>query len=299
MNIRLDVVIRDVVGKSGLNIIEAILSGKRDPYYLASLVDVKVKKTASEIADGLHGTWREELLFELRHCMEFYRFYEKALLDCDREIERKLKDHIADTGTGEMERPRTPSGRLKKRSKNAPAFDVSLLAYQYFKTDITAISGISYSTALCFLTNIGYDIHRFKTAKSFASWLRLVPNNKVSGGRLISSRTPVGKNHLAIALRQAANSIGNQKDHELTPFFKRIAFRKGRVAAITATARKLAVIIWNMITKAEPYKKIEVQANNNKIKAIQIRGIEKRIGSLKLDGNELKALFSKFSLSAT
>ncbi|MBC7569638.1 MAG: IS110 family transposase, partial [Spirosoma sp.] len=91
------------------------------------------------------------------------------------------------------------------------------------------------------------------SAKSFASWLRLVPNNKISGGRIISHRTPTGKSSIAIALRQAANSIGLIANHELSPFFKRIAYKKGRVAAITATAGKLAVIIWNMLTKEEPY----------------------------------------------
>jgi len=298
MNIRLDVVIRDVVGKSGLNIIEAILLGNRDPHYLASLVDIRMKRSKAEIVEGLHGWWREELLFELRNCFEFYKLYERALADCDKEIEEKLRNYIPDTPV-DMEKARTSNGRLKKKSKNAPSFDVSRIGYQYFKTDISAISGISYSTVLCFITNIGDNLQRFRTAKSFASWLRLVPNNKVSGGRLISSKTPVGKNYLATVLRQAANSIGNQKDHELTPFFKRIAFKKGRVAAITATARKLAVIIWNMITKAEPYKKFEVQVNNVKYKALQLRSIEKRIGSLKLNSEELQKLFSRSSLLTT
>ena len=100
---------------------------------------------------------------------------------------------------------------------------------------------------------MGNYIKRFSSAKRFASWLRLVPNNKLSGGRIISSKTPKGKNAIALALRQAANSTGNQKEHPLTPFFKRIAYRKGRNAAITATARKLAIIIWNMITKTQSY----------------------------------------------
>jgi transposase len=295
MNIRLDVVIRDVTGKSGLNIIEAILAGQRDAHYLASLVDIRVKRSAAEIAEGLHGWWREELLFELKNCLEFYKLYEKAMADCDKEIEKKLREYIPDIPANIVE-VRTPNGRLKKRSKNAPSFDVVGLGYQYFKTDITAISGISYSTVLCLLTNIGNDLHRFHSAKSFASWLRLVPNNKVSGGKLISNKTPVGKNYLATALRQAANSIGNQKDHELSAFFKRIAFKKGRVAAITATARKLAVIIWNMITRSEPYRKMEVQVNNVKYKAIQMRNIERRIGSLKLNTEELQKLFSRTSL---
>ncbi|WP_460972804.1 transposase [Spirosoma migulaei] len=68
------------------------------------------------------------------------------------------------------------------------------------------------------LTNLGHDIHIFPTAKSFACRQSLVPKNKVSGGKIISNRTPSGKNYIAIALRHAANSIGHQKDHELTPF---------------------------------------------------------------------------------
>lgn len=295
MNIRLDVVLRDITGKSGLNIIEAILAGNRDPNYLASLVDIRVKKPAEEIAEGLRGWWRDELIFEIRSCLTFYKLYEQALLDCDTAIEEQLRNHIADTSV-DMQEVRTSNGRLKTRSKNSPAFDIRRIAYQYFKTDISAISGISYGTVLCLVTNMGDDLRRFRSAKSFASWLRLVPNNKVSGGRILSSKTPVGKNNIAIALRQAANSIGNQKDHDLTPFFKRIAFRKGRVAAITATARKLAVIIWNMITKSEPYRNIEVQVNNLKYKTLQLRNIEKRIGSLKLTDDELKKLFSRSSL---
>jgi transposase len=117
------------------------------------------------------------------------------------------------------------------------------------------------------VTSLGHDIHKFPTAKSFACWLGLVPNNKISGGKVIGNRTPSGKNHIAKALRQAANSIGNQKEHELTPFFKRIAFKKGRLAAIIATARKLAVIIWNMIIKAEPYQKNRVELSSEKQKA--------------------------------
>lgn len=292
MNVRLDVVIRDIAGKSGLAIIEAILSGHRDAEYLSSLVDIRVKKTAAEIAEGLRGWWSEELLFELRSCLDFYKLYEKALVDCDKEIEQKLRSCINDSSV-EFTKVRTPNGRLKKKSKNAPAFDIAQIAYQYFKTDITAISGVSHNTVLCLITNLGNDLARFRSAKSFASWLRLVPNNKVSGGRVISNKTPAGKNHFAIALRQAANSIGNQPRHELSPFFKRIAFKKGRVAAITATARKLAIIIWNMVTKAEPYKKPDINTTNTRYKAMQMRNIEKRIGSLNLHQDDLRKLFSR------
>lgn len=220
MNIRLDIAIRDVVGKSGLRIVEAILAGNRDPYYLASLVDIRVKKSKQEVADSLHGWWREELLFELNACLNFYKLYEKALSECDQTIERLLIKHIPEKTSLTSQEEKMLKETKKKNRKHAPGFNVSNIAYQYFGTDLFAISGVSHTTVLCLLTNIGHDLHKFPSAKSFASWLRLVPNNKISGGRIISSHTPSGKNYIATALRQAANSIGNQKDHDLTPFFK-------------------------------------------------------------------------------
>ena len=121
--------------------------------------------------------------------------------------------------------------------------------------DLLAIEGMSYSTVLALMSEVGVEgIKKFPTAKHFASWLRLAPNNKISGGKILSSKVPKGSNRLKIALRNAANAIGNLKDSTpLRDFFQRINFRKGRVSAISATARKLAVIIWNMVVKNTPY----------------------------------------------
>jgi len=296
MNLRLDVAIRDITSKSGLAIINAVLGGQRDPHELASLVDIRMKRSKEEIAQSLQGNWRQEHLFELKAALGFYRQYQHALLDCDQVIEQALRRNIP----AELiiqPAPKTPETAKKKSSKNAPSFAISGLAYQYFKTDLFAISGVSHSTVLCLLTTLGKDIHKFGSAKSFASWLRLVPNNKISGGRIISHRTPTGKSSIAIALRQAANSIGNQANHELSPFFKRIAYKKGRVAAITATARKLAVIIWNMLTKEEPYKKAQVMDKAQKTKAAGLRQVQRRLVALDLSQDELMRLFAKASLS--
>lgn len=96
-------------------------------------------------------------------------------------------------------------------------------------------------------------IKKLKAAKDFASWLRLAPNNKVSGGKLLSSKVSKGRNRLKFALRNAANAIGNRKESTpLRDFFQRISFQKGRVSAICATARKLAVIIWEMVVIGTP-----------------------------------------------
>lgn len=298
MNIRLDVAIRDITGKSGLAIIEAILAGKRDPHELASLVDIRMKKSKEEIAQSLQGWWREELLFELRAALDFYKHYQNALLACDGVIEQALRRYMP---SEPLSKPAESiqQAKKKKSSKNTPTFNVYQIALTYFQTDLFAISGISHSTVLCLLTTLGKDIHKFASAKSFASWLRLVPNNKISGGRILSHRTPAGKSYIATALRQAANSIGNQANHELSPFFKRIAYKKGRVAAITATARKLAMIIWNMITKVEPYRKSQVKDVAQKTREANVRQVKRRLAALDLSQDELSRLFSSYSISGS
>lgn len=118
-----------------------------------------------------------------------------------------------------------------------------------------AIEGVSHSTVLAIISEVGQEgFKKFPTAKQFTSWLRLAPNNKISGGKVLSHRIPKGSNRLKIALRQSANAIGNLKDTHLSDFFKRVAYRKGRQAAVSATARKLAVIIWTMMVKQIPYQ---------------------------------------------
>jgi len=138
---------------------------------------------------------------------------------------------------------------------------------------------------------MGNDIDKFATAKQFASWLRLVPNNKVSGGKVISTHTPKGKNRLALAFRQAANSVGNQKNHPLGPFFKKIAYRKGRAAAVTATARKLSVVSWNMITKREGYRETNNHINPDELRQRKLKAIRSSLIQLDINEQEWKALF--------
>jgi len=299
MNIRLDVAIRDLTGKSGRAILEAILAGKRDPDYLASLAHFRVKKTPQEIAAALHGNWRDDLLFELRSCLNFYDAYKKEILVCEQQIQLILSNFFpaAELLTLDNKAPEKPI--RKQVNRNSPSFNVRQLAFAHLKTDLFQIPGVSHSTVLCLLCNMGNDIKRFSSAKRFASWLRLVPNNKMSGGRLISSKTPKGKNAIALALRQAANSIGNQKEHPLTPFFKRIAYRKGRNAAITATARKLAVIVWNMIINSQSYLQPNADFIIEKRKNEQIKNIKMRLSRLNLTQSEMTDLFQKTSFPSS
>lgn len=137
--------------------------------------------------------------------------------------------------------------------------DLNQLSFQYFGgVDILEIEGISYSTVLTLMSELGPEgIQEFASAHHFSSWLRLAPNNKITGKKVFNSRIPRGSNRIKVALRQAANVIGNLKEGDLAAFFKRIAMRKGRSAAINATARKLAVIIYNMLSKRQAYQPSE------------------------------------------
>jgi transposase len=157
----------------------------------------------------------------------------------------------------EKKKLKTTDKQHKRINKNAiKGIDLNQASYQYFGgIDLMEIEGLSHSTILSIISEVGPEgFEKFETAKQFTSWLRLAPNNKISGGKLLSSKTPKGSNRLKIALRNAANAIGNLKDTHLSNFFQRICYRKGRTVAVSATARKLAVILWNMIVKKIPYK---------------------------------------------
>jgi transposase len=254
LNLRLDVVVKDVVGLTGLLIINAICKGETNAEVLASLRHGNCKKSEEEIAKALQSNGRKDYLFALRHEYAMYQSLQKSIQDCDREIQNLLTEQI---GNNDDKCQHYIEKKVhKKINKNAPKnIDINLMAYQYFEgVDLLAIEGVSHNTALTLMSEVGLEgLKKFGSAKQFASWLRLAPNNKISGGKVLSHKVPKGSNRLKIALRQAANVIGNLKNTPLSNFFHRINFRKGRTAAISATARKLAVIIWNMIIKRQPY----------------------------------------------
>lgn len=255
LNFRLDVVVRDVTGLTGIKIIDAICSGDLNPESLAKHRHYNCKKSEKEIAKALISNERQDYLFGLKQEYQRYRFYKEMIEDCDKEIAEFLQNFIDAKHDVVDDLPSKKP--YKRQNKNGiKGVDLNIIAYQYFNgVDLLAIPGVSHSTVLTFMSEIGpKGLKKFSSAKKFASWLRLAPINKISGGRVLSNRIPKGSNRLKIALRNAANAVGNLKDSDLGKFFMKIAFRKGRQAAITATARKLAVILWNMITKKVQYE---------------------------------------------
>lgn len=288
LNFRLDVVVKDVCGLTGLAIIADICSGNLDPVSLARHRHYNCRKSEAEIAKALKGNNRKDYLFGLKQEYESYLFFQKKIEDCDKEIEQFLQKQIE--RDPEKKKLKAEAKPHKRVNKNAPKIDLNQLAFQYFGgIDLMAIEGLSHSTILTLISEVGPEgIKKFPTAKHFTSWLRLAPNNKISGGRVLSNRVPKGSNRLKIALRNAANAIGNLKDTHLSNFFRRIAFRKGRQAAVSATARKLAVILWNMLAKMLPYSPpSEYLFLDQKRKLKLVTRIKKSIAKLGLKPEEL------------
>ena len=255
LNFRLDVVVKDVCGLTGMKIIQDICSGNLDPYSLAEHRHYNCRKPKEEIAKALHGNNREDYLFGLKQELKSYQFFQRNIKACDKQIEAFIKKELKEHP--ERKKLKTSEKKYKRTNKNAPQIkNMNQIAFKYFDgVDLFAIEGLSHASILSIMSEIGPEgFKKFPTAKHFTSWLRLAPNNKISGGKILSNRVPKGSNRLKIALRQAANAIGNLKDTHLSDFFKRVAYRKGRHSAVSATARKLAVIIWNMVTKKMQYQ---------------------------------------------
>ena len=255
LNLRLDIVVKDITGLTGLSIIDAVCKGETNAEKLASLRNGNCKKSEAEIAKALQTNGRQDYLFGLQQEHGMYQYIQEKVKECDKEIERMLNDQI--NGDDRKREHYIDKKAHKRLNKNAPKnIDLNLMSYQYFEgVDLLAIEGVSHSTVLTLMSEVGLEgLKKFASAKQFACWLRLSPNNKISGGKVLSSRVPKGSNRLKIVLRNAANAIGNLKDTPLSDFFRRINFRKGRPAAISATARKLAVIIWNMVVNNVSYR---------------------------------------------
>jgi transposase len=250
MNLQIHNVISDITGVTGMKIIDSILAGERDPYKLAELRDPRIKADKETIAKSLTGDYRREHLFTLNQTVASYRHYLELIRGCDAEIESHLKGFESRVEVDEP--PSSSCGSRRKPKGNAPDFDVKTHMHRLFGTDLTEIDGISGLTAHVFFTEVGPDLSKFKTVGHFCSWLGLCPNNKISGGKILSSHTRPGSNRLAHALRLSANSLWNSKSY-LGDYFRRMRARHGAPKAITATAHKLARIIYHLVKEQKAF----------------------------------------------
>jgi transposase len=284
MNIKLHSVISDLMGKTGRAIIEAILAGQRNAEGFLPYIHPTIKADRATILKSLTGNWREEHLFLLRENYELYKFLEKRIVVCEQEIERFLQMQVAIASTDGVIAKVPSSIKGKKKHKNEPEFDVHQYLYKIFQVDVTAIYGISRSSALEILSETGPDLSKWETEKHFVSWLNLCPNNKITGGKLISS-TVMKKQpgNATQAFRAAANSV-QKSDHWLGDYFRRMKTKGGNKYAIIATARKLATIYYKMVRYKLEFKPLNTADYREQYKTARIAYLEKQLNKLKAVG---------------
>jgi len=251
MNLQLHHVLSEITGVSGLAILDAILAGERNPAKLASLCNWRVRSSRETVAKSLEGDYRPEHLFALRQSLIGYRFYQKLLFEVDQELERSMRKLPRADGAPEQMPPRTKTC-IYQRAGNEPAFDLKAELFRIAGVDLTDVPGISTITAHTILMEVGPNISRFRNASTFASWLGLCPEKRVSGGKVLSTRSRKVKNRAAIALRLGTHCLYHAKNY-LGEFHRKMKWRLGAPEAVTATAHKLARIVYHLLSTTEPY----------------------------------------------
>jgi len=251
MNLQLHHVISDITGTTGIAILEAILAGERNPHTLAALRDRRIKASADTIAKSLVGDYRREHVFTLRQSLAAFRHYQELIAACDREIAQSLEEFES-----KLDPPPPGSTSLSKDGSkpktSEPGFDLQTHLHRIFGVDLTQVPGINVLTTQTLLAEIGPDFSHFASGPALTSWLGLCPDNRVSGGKVLSVKTRKVKSRAATALRMAAQSLHRSQSF-LGHFYRRMRTKLGAPKAITATAHKLARIIYHMVTTGHAY----------------------------------------------
>lgn len=280
MNLKLDNVFSDILGKSGQAIIKAILAGERDPKKLSALADGRCKKSQEEIEKSLQATWDEEHLFEMKQSDFLYRTYQQLIAECDSKINEIATQYAAAVDAPKAELLRSEKYNVKK---NQIGFDVEKAAFELWGVNVMRMPGMSRSSLLRLLGELGADFTtKFPSVKHFVSWANLVPNNKISGGALLSSKVPKKKNPVGIIFRQAANSLKAAKC-PLGDYFRHMRAKGGHLQAMVATGKKLASIFYIMVQRKTEYDEA-VYMNHRKAELQnKVMYLQKRLERMELE----------------
>ncbi len=278
MNVQLHHVITDITGETGIRIVRDIARGVTDPGALAAHRNYRCRASEDEIAAALTGNYRPEHVFALRQNLELYESYQHQIGRCDEAIESLLRDLAAEHASSENA---LSPARQRQRTKNEPRFEIRSPLHRLCGADLTRIDSIGPYTALRLIAEIGTDMTRWPSAKHFTSWLTLAPKNKITGGRVISSRTVPSANRAATILRLCAMSVGRTST-ALGAYYRRLAYRVGKAKAITATARKLAILVYRVLRGDIEYADPGVDAYEAQHRTRALRNLRNRAQQLGL-----------------
>lgn len=280
MNLQLPTVISDITGVTGLRILRDIVAGQTDPHALAQHRDGRCRASEAEITAALTGHYRPEHLFVLQQNLELFDTYQRQMATCDAAIEAHVLTLAAQAPAAASPLP-APRTRKTSYDNNEPRFDIRTPLHQLTGVDLTQLDAIGPYGALRLLAEIGTDMRRWPTEKHFTSWLTLAPHNKISGGRRLSSKTQPSANRAAGVLRMAAMTLG-RTETALGAFYRRLAFRVGKAKAITATARKLAILVYRTLKEGLVYRDPGAAAYDAQHRQRVIRRLRQRAANLGL-----------------
>ena len=278
MNLPLHQVISDVTGVTGLAILQAILAGERDPHKLAALKQYQIKSSRDQIAKALVGDWRPEHLFGLRQALEGYEFYQSQIAACDQAIENVLA--AFEPKIDPTQKPLAPAKPSQKKASD-PLAQMRTPLYQMCGVDLTVVPGLGVLSAQVIVSEIGLDMSKWKSEKHFASWLGLCPEHRITGGAILKRHTRIVINRASIMLRRAAATL-HRSPTALGAFFRRVSARRGAAKAVTATAHKLAKIIYRLLKFGQPYVETGQEQYEEKYRARLLKHLQKSADTLGL-----------------
>lgn len=278
MNIKLHTVISDILGKTGMDMVAAILKGERNPDELLKFKHPRIKASDEDIRKSLQGIWKEEYLFMLQQAYDGYSFYQSQIKQCEAKIKEQLLAQVALARAGDISD--LDIDRKKKLKKNEFAFDAPALLKIMVGVDLCKIESMSEISAVELISEIGLDMHQWKDSKRFAAWLNLAPNTKITGGKIVSSKMQKKKNQAGLSLRMAASNMSKSKS-PLGDYARKIRSRIGKKGAVVAAAHKLARIIYTMIRDQVEYRPEIFLENQQNWKQQRIKYLEKQLQQLK------------------
>jgi transposase len=281
MNLQLTQVLSDITGVTGLAIIRALVAGERQPRKLAALRHGRCHHTQAEIAKALTGSYRPEHLFTLQQALALYDAYTAQLVECDDQIARHYAALKPRFDPDDPDQPLEPDSKTNTHSKNAPNFDVRRDLFELVGVDLTRVPGLHISSVQQLLAEIGTDMSKFPTVKHFCSWLGLAPHNAITGGQIKHSHTLKNHNRAGQILRLAAQAVGRGQSG-LGAYYRTMKVRLGSASAITATAHKLARIIYQMLKDRQPYRPLTQEAFTDQQRQREVKALEKRAARLGL-----------------
>ena len=279
MNVQLPQVVSDITGVTGMQIIRAIVAGERDPLLLAQLRHPRCHSSQETIAKALTGSYRAEHVFALSQALTLYDCYTTQIAACDAQIVEQYAAMQPVWDQNNPPPPLPPDPKRNTHSKNAPTGDVRQALYDLLGVDLTAVDGLHASTVQTIVSEIGTDMGKWPTEKHFCSWLGLAPHHDITGGRVVRRRTMKVRNRAAQALRMAAQALSRSQT-ALGAFYRRIRARAGPERAVTATAHKLARIIYHLLKEHQPYAQLDAEVYEQQQRDRAVRQLEQRAARL-------------------